>query len=532
MQITQVVLATMKLIGSFWICLLHVFMLTKCYGGLVDEPAVTTKLGTIIGQYHTTVVFGEKVKYETYLGIPYAEPPVGDLRFKKPVPKQAFSSPYKAIQFGNACYQHSALLDIVKGVTFGEDCLFLNVYVPFVRHERQAVMLFIHGGGFFSGASNTYPAHALVANGNVIVVTINYRLSLWGFLSTEDDHAAGNYGLFDQHLAIKWVHKNIKSFGGDPNRVTIFGGSAGSASVVVQSLYEENRGLFQRVIGQSGSISCHWASRENPRKDAETLGKVLGCESMESNALIKCLRNVPADTLYTTINDPQNGLVVYPWPFVPSIDGQLILDSPKHLMDNASNEQFTNSFFGSLEFLTGITSEEGLFFLLLPELGFHDTEHLEPTRQEFMGHLLPQAISYTLGSRIPDIIKHIIGHEYTDWTNPENMPYIRDNLVRLYSEVMFSIDMLKTIKLHSSVSGQSRKRYVYLFDIKPAEGVIHPPSWSKGAIHADELQYIFFNNTAGLMAALPGRDYYKAEEWEGEVAKYLVTMWTNFAKTG
>ena len=96
-------------------------------------------------------------------------------------------------------------------------------------------------------------------------------------------------------------------------------------------------------------------------------------------------------------------MVVYPLPFVPSIDGELILDSPKHLMDNASNEQFT----------TGITSEEGLFFLL-PDLGFHDTEHLEPTQQEFLGNSLPHTISYTLGTGIPDIIKHIIGHEYTD----------------------------------------------------------------------------------------------------------------------
>ena len=200
----------MKLTGSVWIFAL--LMPAACHGNIVDEPAVTTKLGTIIGQYHRAVVFGEEVYYETYLGIQYAEPPVGYLRFMKPVPKMAFSSSYKAIQFGNACYQHTAMMDIVKGVTIGEDCLFLNVYIPAVRHESLAVMVFIHGGGFLSGASDTYPVDALVAHGNVIVVSINYWLSLWGFLSTEDEHAAGNYGLFDQHLAIKWVHENIKPF--------------------------------------------------------------------------------------------------------------------------------------------------------------------------------------------------------------------------------------------------------------------------------------------------------------------------------
>ena len=130
--------------------------------------------------------------------------------------------------------------------------------------------------------------------------------------------------------------------------------------------------------------------------------------------LSHALEMSPADTLYAIINDPQNGFVVFPCPFVHSIDNELIPDSQKCLFDNASNEVFTNSFFGSLDLLTGINSAEGLFFLMFPQLGFHDADYLEHTRQEMTGTLLPRSISYMLGSDIPEIIKHIIGHEYTD----------------------------------------------------------------------------------------------------------------------
>ena len=165
-----------------------------------------------------------------------------------------------------------------EGLPISEDCLFLNIYAPAVREQDVAVMIWIHGGGFIAGAADPYRSDALAAHGNVIVVTINHRVSLWGFLSTEDEHAPGNYGLFDQHLAIQWVHDNIKAFGGDPSRVTIFGQSAGGASVMYRSIFEGNEGLFQRGIAQSGSPTAYWASSSKARSNAEKLGKTRGLQ--------------------------------------------------------------------------------------------------------------------------------------------------------------------------------------------------------------------------------------------------------------
>ena len=495
---------------------------------IFSEPMVETKLGDIIGTYQNVEVFGKKGRVEAYLGIPYAEPPIGDLRFRKPVPKLPFASPHKAVKHGNACRQ-SIMVNIVKDVTVGEDCLFLNIYAPPGQREGLAVMVWIHGGGFVAGASDTYPSHALAVHGNVIVVTFNYRLSLWGFLSTGDEHAAGNYGLLDQHLAIKWVHENIKNFGGDPGRVTIFGESAGAASVVYQSMYEGNRGLFHRGIGQSGSVTPFWASQEDPKKDAEILGKAVGCKNMESVALVECLRKVPEDTLSASLNEPKNGLVKLPIPFVPNIDGEFIRESPKRMFDaDLDNSSHESLFFSTLDFLTGINSDEGA--LIFPYLGITNAETFKPNRTDFE-KLIPRALSFDFGADVPEVIKNLVVHEYTDWTDPENIEMIRHNLVDIYSELMFSIPMLKTVRRHVSVSEKSKTTYMYQFAIKPSANFLPTPSWISRANHADDLEYIFFDETAGVMTLLPGKDGYSPQKWESEVAEYMVTMWINFAKT-
>ena len=196
--------------------------------------------------------------------------------------------------------------------------MFLNVHVPAVNSGGLAVMVYIHGGGFSNGASDAYVADTLAVYGDVVVVTFNYRLSNFGFLNTEDGHARGNYAFADQHLAIRWVHDHIEAFGGDPNKVTLFGASAGGVGVIIQSLYEGNDGLFQRGIAQSGATipRPYDISFANPRENARRLGKVVGCDSQDSAKLIRCLRTVPAEVLYSTLNNVSNELLGFPLPFV------------------------------------------------------------------------------------------------------------------------------------------------------------------------------------------------------------------------
>ncbi|UYV64690.1 BCHE [Cordylochernes scorpioides] len=180
----------------------------------------------------------ENVYVEQYLGIPYAEPPIGKLRFKNPQIPKKFPSDLQALNYSNICYQHHRIVsDYVNnsGGVFGigvesEDCLYLNIWSPeSSRKEKKAVMFWIHGGGFMFGSGNDplYNGSTLSALGDVVVVTFNYRLGIFGFLASGNKVVPGNMGLYDQLMALQWVKKNIKYFGGDPERITIFGASSG-----------------------------------------------------------------------------------------------------------------------------------------------------------------------------------------------------------------------------------------------------------------------------------------------------------------
>ena len=336
-----------------------VVVLTVVAAAATEDPTVDTKLGKIIGVEKTVNVFGNQMTVDIFHGIPYAEAPVGKLRFQKPVPKQSLTSdgtPFPATKHGNICYQMNMFP--MEGLTKSEDCLFLNIYAPSARKAPLPVMVWIHGGGFMTGASDQYVSDTLALYGDVIVVTLNYRLTLWGFLSTGDAHAPGNLALWDQHTALKWVHDNIDAFGGDPNKVTIFGESAGGVSVTYQSLYHGNRGLFQRVIAQSGSL--YKPAMIDPKKDAQKLGNLMGCEQTESGALIRCLQELPANDLDQTMNNSTNELYSVPFPFQPFVDGIFFNNLPRDLL---LFENEGRSFFSGLDFMSGICAEEGVIML-------------------------------------------------------------------------------------------------------------------------------------------------------------------------
>ncbi|HEY1254514.1 MAG TPA: carboxylesterase family protein, partial [Terracidiphilus sp.] len=217
---------------------------------------VKTEQGKVAGK---TINDG---KVNAFLGLPYAAAPVGDLRWKAPQPPAKWKDTRDATQFGAHCAQGRVFDDMIfQDGGPSEDCLFLNVYTPADAKEKSKlpVMFWIHGGGYAGGASSE-PRH----NGDflplkgVVLVTINYRLGVFGFLATADlareaNGAAGNYGLLDQVAALQWVKENIKNFGGDPGNVTIFGESAGSFAVSTLMASPVARGLFQKAIGESGS---------------------------------------------------------------------------------------------------------------------------------------------------------------------------------------------------------------------------------------------------------------------------------------
>ena len=520
----------MKLLIS--LILLYLFKTAKCQKS-ESAPVVKTKVGEIIGTTKDVNVYGKQMKVNRFFGIPYAEPPIDDLRFKKPVPKKAFTSPFKALEHGKACLQMmlSPMSD-QKEIPAGEDCLFLNLYVPAVNQGKLAVMVWIHGGGFFCGSADPFISDTLAAYGDVIVVTINYRLSIWGFLSTSDAHAPGNYGLWDQHLALKWVHDNIEEFGGDPERITIFGESAGAESVVYQSLYEGNKGSFQRVVAQSGSITAMCATCENPKADAEQLGKLVGCEFTDSEALINCLKSKSPDILNTTLNDFENGLLGVRIPFLPTVDGEFVKEPPKKLLlADSEISKGGRDVLASLDFMSGINAEEGLS-AISPVVGIEEPDNFEPNRTLFEEELIPMILPYELGEEVPDIVKDLIIHEYTDWKEPENSEKRRTKLVALYSDILFSLTHIETVERHRSLAKDTKSTYMYLFDILPSARALPAPSWARRANHGDDLVYTFFEETDGFMTYLQGNENFQPTELDRESAKYIMSVLSNFAKTG
>src|SRR5579884_324193 len=241
----------------------------------MTDSVVRTDKGPVRGSVHA---------YDReFLGIPYAAPPVGDLRWRPPQPHAPWQSVLDATKFGNSCPQGVNFDPGHQTPTLTEDCLFLNVYTPVSGDEPLPVLVEIHGGGYIAGEGGDVVPGEFAARANAVVVTINYRLGALGLLVSPaldqetTDHVSGNYGLMDQQFALAWVRQNIAAFGGDPDDVTIDGGSSGANEVCAHLASPTAKGLFRRAIMQSLTYQCTFL----PQSVADDLGvgfaNVLGC---------------------------------------------------------------------------------------------------------------------------------------------------------------------------------------------------------------------------------------------------------------
>jgi para-nitrobenzyl esterase len=262
---------------------------------------------------------GSSPEVRVYRGVPFAAPPVGDLRWKAPQPAMKWQGVRQATEFSNACWQTpypaAAAIYQAKLPPLSEDCLYLNIWTPAKSaKDHLPVMVWIHGGGFTRGFSGTssYNGEVLARKG-AIIVTINYRLGIFGFfvhpeLTAESGHhASGNYALLDQIAALQWVQKNIAAFGGDTSRVTIFGESAGSWAVNALMASPLAKGLFQRAIGESGGLFSPMKTLADAEKEGEKLGRSLAPNSTQKKSekpeapaqqdILKALRAMKAEEL-------------------------------------------------------------------------------------------------------------------------------------------------------------------------------------------------------------------------------------------
>jgi len=491
-----------------------------------ESAAVTvmTDVGTFIGISQVTQQLdGSNATLNKFLGIPYAEPPVGEYRFQVPRPKAKLPETWNATELGSACLTVSVQ---TQGSPESEDCLFLNIFAPEIAgNETLAVMILIHGGAFTSGTGGTYDASFMALVGHVIMVTVNYRLSAWGFLSTGSSELPGNYGLWDQQMAIQWVSKNIGAFNGDKARITIFGESAGAASVGHQALYPGNKDLFNGVITMSGSASASWALRPNPREDALELASYLNCNGTDSDTLLKCFQDAPAMVIHNILNNRIGREITRM--FKPSLDKFFVVANPSEILNSKSNDtevRLAREAFVSFNFLTGTIPYDGGIMLF----GYaFDLDNFLPDRQTFEDVLIPRFFNnynkHEMSSGDEQFISDNIIAKYTVWEDPENREKIRVRLVEMFGDADFHAPQEEMLEVHTLAS--SKTTYMYSFETPVISHGIPTPSWfGTKPNHADDIVFLF-----------PPPEFFISEDipkYYTTMATEMTTMWTNFAKTG
>ncbi|XP_074067388.1 liver carboxylesterase 1-like isoform X2 [Macrotis lagotis] len=382
-------------------------------------PVVDTEYGKVQGKQ--VRLQGFDIPVYLFLGVPFAKPPLGPLRFSPPQPPEPWEYVKNTTTYPPLCPQDIAVakelssLFCLRNETFSmtssEDCLYLNIYTPsdLTMKIKLPVMVWIHGGGLLMGEASTYDGLALSALENVVVVSIQYRLGILGFFSTGDEHARGNWGYLDQVAALQWVQKNIGNFGGDPNLVTVFGESSGGFSVSALMLSPLSRNLFHRGISQSGVLFMQSLFSNNIKPTAEKIATLVGCRTTTSAIMVHCLRQKSEEEILNAtkkmdlfhlnfLGDPTEKLL-----FLPAVvDGIFFPRSPQKLL--------TENQFRIMPYMMGITNQEFGWFLPnilgypIPEAGLD---------QEMATELLWQ--SYPL-LKIPKALTPVITEKYLGGT--------------------------------------------------------------------------------------------------------------------
>jgi para-nitrobenzyl esterase len=454
------------------------------FGICVAAEQVRTASGIVEG------VVSADAKVRTFKGIPFAAPPVGSLRWRPPQSEPSWNGVRKATEFGARCMQGRIYEDMVfRDPGPSEDCLYLNVWTPATSAEaRLPVMVWIYGGGFQAGsASEPRQDGENLAKKGVVMVTLNYRLGIFGFFSHPEltkespHHASGNYGLLDQVAALEWVHKNIAAFGGDPENVTIFGESAGSISVSAQMASPLSKGLLKHAIGESGAVfmlTPRTASVQETEKTGVDFTKSLGASTLQH------LRAMPADQLLAATLKDRTAR----YRFWPNVDGYFFPESPSRIY--AAGKQ------AHLALLAGWNADEQDY------TGFFGNQ--QATKKNYAAK-----IRADYGRHSDELLKLYSG------TSEEQ---VKESARDLASDQFIAYSTWKWLDMQVQ-TGKSRV-YRYRFEQAPPMPTGDP---NRGAYHSADIEYVFETLD------------WKHLPWTADDRKLSDTIssyWTNFAKTG
>ncbi|XP_078692376.1 neuroligin-4, X-linked-like isoform X2 [Branchiostoma floridae x Branchiostoma belcheri] len=394
------------------------------------------------------------------------------------------------------------------------------IRLPAGAKPKAAVMVFIHPGYFEEGAGSMYDGSAIASWGQVIVVTFNYRLGLLGFLSTGEDNAPGNYGLLDQIAALTWVKQNIVNFGGDPNNITVFGAEAGGTSINLLALSPKAKGLFRRVIIQSGSALTTWALTSEPWRSAITVAYKMGCCRSNLTEMMECLRSIDVDILTgSVVRRPPYFSMFGPRYFSlfgPVVDYVVITDNPKALMTSADRDK--NNLFKSYDHLIGVNEDEGFGYIeTFPGVDNYGIgrEGFTFIINDFVNKVYPDR-----ENEIEDAIQFI----YTNWGQSESNETRRTGMVRMFTEQQVGMPVVSVANLHSSGKTTSGT-YFYTFNHRMTYG--RNPAWV-GAAQQEELPFVFGAPNIGG-GVYSNMNYSRAESM---LSLAIITYWSNFAKSG
>lgn len=437
-----------------------------------------------------------------FLGIPYAAPPVGELRWRPPQPVKPWRGVRDATAFANHCPQPASPFGLASTT---EDCLYLNVFAPnhkgIIRDllHKHPVMVWIHGGALFLGESDDYDPTKLVENEDVVVVTINYRLGFLGFLahpalSAETDYdGSGDYGWMDQQAALKWVRRNIRLFGGDPDRVTIFGESAGGLSVHAQLASPDVDGLFHRAIVQSGAYFLNTTPLAAAEANGTAAAVALGCPDQTA----ACLRSVPVETLLA--NQGTAG-------FTGNVDGKVLTQPIGSALQTGQ--------FNRVPVMEGSNHDEWRLFVALnfelpTGIATDPTNYAARINASFGG--LPIA---------PLVIPHY------PLPNPPTPPGPSLALGAAGTDGIFACNSRTSIRRMANFTPV----FAYEFNDANAPQLFLPPPVSGmpyGAYHSAEIQYVL-----GVRPSLPASLIPPFSTAQTQLSDSMISYWAHFARRG
>ncbi|XP_009700352.1 PREDICTED: fatty acyl-CoA hydrolase precursor, medium chain isoform X2 [Cariama cristata] len=476
-------------------------------GQKAEQPEVVTKYGRVRG-YQFKVDAAER-SVHVFLGLPFAKPPVGPLRFSEPQPPE----PWKGVRDATS-YPPMCLQDKVQGQIFSdaitnrkekvplqmsEDCLYLNVYTPVSaeKQEKLPVFVWIHGGGLIFGAASSYDGSALAAFDNVVVVTIQYRLGIVGYFSTGDKHARGNWGYLDQVAALQWIQENIIHFGGDPGSVTIAGESAGGVSVSALVLSPLAKGLFHKAISESGT-AVRVLFTDQPEEEAQRIATASGCEKSSSAATVECLRQKTEEEIV------QITLKMHSLFISASADGVFFPKTPRQLL----SEKMINA----VPYIIGINNCE--FGWVIPML-MKFPAYTDGLDKDVARQLLQSSLELPFKGITSEVVDRVY-NEYIG--NAENGAQVRDGLLDAIGDPFFVLSAIEVARYHRDAGNPV---YFYEFQHRPSSAAGVVPEFVK-ADHGDEIAFVFGK------PFLAGH----ATEEENRLSRTVMRYWTNFARNG